>query len=161
MFYFTWSNLLLISNQRAVFACECFSVYGQQSMSPSWILNAYQRWWQDRGQKAVQVVAVLCSIRPQRFTEPLTSIPNNNQYGTLCVPLYGHFSSLHPPTDSTEWNHVSHGLLLIGHHRLLAWTKSHLYRNQRHIKRASQSMPSLKIVLKHKLTWLNMAIHIG
>lgn len=144
------------SNEKAVLACECFSVYGQQSMSPSWILNAYQRQSPARSQKAVQVAAVLCSIRLQRFTEPLTSILNNYQYRALCVSLHCHFSSLHPPTDSIEWNHVSHGLLLIRHHRLLARTKSNLYRNQRNIKRASQCTPSLKIELKYKLRWLNM-----
>lgn len=64
------------SNQRAVFASESFSVYGQKSTSPSWILNAYQRWWQARGQKAAQVAAVSCSIRPQRPTEPLTAFPD-------------------------------------------------------------------------------------
>lgn len=123
------------SNQRAVFAFECFSVYGQKSTSPSWILNAYQRWWQARGQKAAQVAAVWCSIRPQRPTEPLTVIPDpalSLQSAAVC--LYCHFSSLYPPTDSREWKH---NLLLIGHHRLLAQTKSHLFKNQRHIKRAN------------------------
>lgn len=34
------------SNQRAIFASESVCVYGQQPMSPSRILNAYQRRWQ-------------------------------------------------------------------------------------------------------------------
>lgn len=60
-----------------------------------------------------------------------------------CTAISLHY--IHPQT--AEWNH---NLLLIGHHRLVAQTKSHLYRNQRHIKTANQSMPRLKIELKHK-----------
>ena len=93
------------NNQRAVFASECSSVYGQRSMSPSWILNAYQRWWQARGQEAAQVAAVLCSIRPQRSTEPLTATPKIQHYlhRALCVPLYGTISLhyIQPQTAET------------------------------------------------------------
>lgn len=142
------------SNQRAVFTSECFSVYGQQSMSPSWILNAYQRRWQARGQKAAQVAAVLCSIRPQRSTEPLTSIPKSSTISiehcvSPCTAISLHY--IYPqtaesgtsgqPQSAADWPPS-----FIGPDK-----EPPLQESKRGIKRANRSMPSLKIELKHKL----------
>lgn len=115
------------SNQRSVFASESFSVYGQRPMSPSWILNVYQRRWQS-------------SQRPESSTS------------SSCVVLY-QATKIHRAIPNPALRHsllsnvcplVLQFLFIIFTHRQRATSTI-----KRPIKRVNQSMSCLKIELKH------------
>lgn len=112
------------SNQRSV-ASESFSVDGP--MSPSWILNVYQRRWQ-ACQRPESSTSSSCVVLYQA-TKIHRAIPNpalrHSLLSTVC-PLVLQF------------------LLIIFTHRQRATSTI-----KRPIKRANQSMSCLKIELKH------------